>query len=92
MIRPDHDAIDMKPLPNTICPLCGGANHCAPASLGTLEVECWCTKVVIDREALARVPADSIDKACLCPRCAGVLGTPAIDLCGDADDPATRGC
>ena len=61
-------------LPNTLCPLCplcGGANQCAPASAGTLDVECWCTKAVISPEALARIPADLVNKACLCPRCAG---------------------
>lgn len=67
----------MKPLPNTICPLCGGANECAPSSSGSLDVECWCTKATISREALARVPAESVNKACLCPRCAGVVGEAA---------------
>jgi hypothetical protein len=62
-----------KPLPNTICPLCGGSNQCAPASTGTLDAECWCTKATISREALARVPPALVDKACLCPRCAAGL-------------------
>jgi hypothetical protein len=69
----------MKALPNTTCPLCGGANQCAPASTGSLETPCWCTQVTISREALARIPADSIDRACLCPRCAGVLDAPGIE-------------
>ena len=60
----------MQALPRTLCPLCGGANHCAPASAGRLDVECWCTRTTVSREALARVPADLVDKACLCPRCA----------------------
>ena len=71
----------MKALPNTICPLCGGANRCAPAAAGTLDVPCWCTQARISREALSRIPADLVDKACLCPRCAGVL---------DAGDPDPR--
>lgn len=57
-------------LPNTVCPLCGGANHCAPASAGSLDVTCWCATVSVSKEALARVPADLVNKACLCPRCA----------------------
>ena len=70
----------MQPLPNHICPLCGGANQCAPAKAGTLEVECWCTTASISPEALARVPAELVRKACLCPRCAaGVRGQPAPD-------------
>lgn len=63
----------MEPLPNTVCPVCGGSNHCAPAAAGTFDVECWCTKAIIRPEALARVPANQIDKACLCPRCAAGL-------------------
>jgi hypothetical protein len=55
----------MNALSNTICPLCGGANQCAPASAGTLDVECWCTQATISRDALARVPAELVDKACL---------------------------
>jgi len=60
----------MKAMPNSTCPLCGGANQCTPAASGTLDVECWCMTASISSEALARVPADLVDKACLCPRCA----------------------
>jgi hypothetical protein len=52
------------------CPLCGGSNECAPAQTGNLNTPCWCTTVSISTETLARVPADQINKACLCPRCA----------------------
>ena len=64
----------MKVLPNTRCPVCGASNQCAPASAGTFEVECWCTTASISAEALARIPMESIDKACLCPRCASGIG------------------
>lgn len=60
----------MQALPETRCPLCGGANQCAPAQTGKLDVECWCSTAAISPQALARVPADKINKACLCPRCA----------------------
>ena len=60
----------MKALANPLCPLCDDPNQCAPASCGSLDVECWCTRVSISREALARVPGEFRDKACLCPRCA----------------------
>lgn len=59
-------------LPNTLCPLCGGANSCVPASTGRLDGDCWCSKTVISPAALARVPADLVNKACLCPRCAAL--------------------
>lgn len=60
----------MHPLPNHLCPLCGAANQCAPARAGRFDVECWCTSTPVSTEALARVPAELVDKACLCPRCA----------------------
>jgi len=62
------------PLPNVICPLCGGANECAPAESGRFDLECWCRTVRISAEALARIPPELAGKACLCPRCAAVGG------------------
>lgn len=67
----------MSALPHAVCPLCGGANRCAPAASGTLDVPCWCTRATVSREALERVPAEWRGKACLCPRCAGVVDPPA---------------
>jgi hypothetical protein len=63
----------MQSLPNYVCPLCGGANQCAPAEAGRLDVDCWCTKASVSPDALARVPAHLVNKACLCPRCAADL-------------------
>ena len=73
-----HRATAMQPLPNPICPLCGGANQCAPARAGSLDVECWCTTDPVSQAALARVPTHLVNKACLCPRCAA--GLPAPDI------------
>ncbi len=66
----------MQALPNHICPLCGGANQCAPAQAGSLDVTCWCTTAPVSKAALARVPAHLVNKACLCPRCAAGLPPP----------------
>ncbi|TAK96949.1 MAG: hypothetical protein EPO09_05130 [Aquabacterium sp.] len=66
-------------LPNHVCPLCGGANQCAPAKAGHLDVACWCTTTPISPQALALIPPDLINKACLCPRCAGGLNLPDKD-------------
>lgn len=63
----------MQPLPNTTCPLCGGSNQCTPANTGRFDPECWCTKAAISPEALAKIPAAMVNKACLCPRCAAGL-------------------
>ena len=60
----------MTPLANTACPLCGGANQCLPASTGTFDIECWCTKVPVSPEALAELAPELVGQACLCPRCA----------------------
>jgi hypothetical protein len=62
----------MQPLPNALCPLCGGPNRCAPAAAGRFDVACWCTQAAVSREALARVPEAQRDQACLCPACAAV--------------------
>ncbi|EYC52438.1 hypothetical protein AZ34_16170 [Hylemonella gracilis str. Niagara R] len=59
-----------QPLPNLTCPLCGGANQCAPARAGTFDLPCWCRTTPVSAEALARVPAELRGRACLCPRCA----------------------
>jgi hypothetical protein len=59
----------MTPLPNHACPVCGGPNGCAPAQGGDFDVRCWCMDVVPSADALAAVPADQVDRACLCRRC-----------------------
>lgn len=68
---------ELTPLPNSTCPLCGGANQCAPARAGTFDVECWCRTTPVRPEALARVAPEQRGQACLCPRCA-VAGERAL--------------
>lgn len=68
----------LETLPNHICPLCGGANQCAPAKAGSLDVACWCTTAEISPQALALIPAELVNKACLCPRCAAGLNLPDL--------------
>jgi hypothetical protein len=60
----------MQPLPNEICPLCGGPNGCIPAAGGSFDMPCWCAGVTVDPAALARVPEDARGRACLCRACA----------------------
>jgi hypothetical protein len=60
----------LPPLPNLACPLCGAANECAPAMQGKFGAECWCTRVSVSQEALARIPDELKGKACLCRACA----------------------
>jgi hypothetical protein len=68
-----------EPVDPTRCPLCGQPNACARAAApGGSEVECWCTALRFDAALLARVPASSARRACICLRCqraaAGALG------------------
>lgn len=62
------------------CPLCGQANRCAmelERSSGIAQAPCWCTTQSVDPEALAQLPPEALNQACLCPRCAaGPLSTP----------------
>jgi hypothetical protein len=62
--------MNVAPLPDLTCPLCGGANQCAPADTGSFETDCWCRTADINPEALARIAPEAVNKACLCPRCA----------------------
>jgi hypothetical protein len=60
----------MDAKPNLTCPVCGDPNACAPAATGSLASPCWCTEVVVDSTALARVSENQREEACLCARCA----------------------
>ncbi|MCC5844413.1 MAG: cysteine-rich CWC family protein [Verrucomicrobia bacterium] len=53
------------PDPST-CPLCGRPNHCGACSNAA---SCWCAEIVIPAELIARVPAASRNKACICGLC-----------------------
>ena len=66
------------PLPNLVCPLCGGANQCAPATSGHMDTPCWCQTASISAEALTRIPPELVMKACLCPRCATAVEGDAV--------------
>lgn len=59
-----------QPLPNALCPLCGGPNACVPAACGRFDVGCWCRDASFAPELLARVPAVSRGLACVCAACA----------------------
>ncbi|UCU98923.1 cysteine-rich CWC family protein [Acidovorax radicis] len=53
----------------TRCPLCGRSNRCAVEAGGAAQ-GCWCMTAPIAPEALAPIPADQRNLACLCPECA----------------------
>ncbi|MGP8202295.1 MAG: cysteine-rich CWC family protein [Limisphaerales bacterium] len=51
------------------CPLCGQSNDCQRCSTGAHIGPCWCARVEIPDELLARVPVELRDRACLCRNC-----------------------
>ncbi|MBD2836270.1 cysteine-rich CWC family protein [Pseudomonas sp. JM0905a] len=57
----------------TRCPLCGQSNQCTQADPTRAGQACWCFTAKIDPAALERIPAQEIDRACLCPHCAQAL-------------------
>jgi hypothetical protein len=59
-----------EPRRNLLCPLCGGANACAPARSGDFGQPCWCQAATFSAALLARVPEPLRDLACVCAACA----------------------
>jgi hypothetical protein len=53
----------------TRCPLCGEPNDCQLCTTDAYKGPCWCTKVKIPEELLARVPAELRNRACICRKC-----------------------
>ncbi|WP_371365688.1 cysteine-rich CWC family protein [Pseudomonas sp. QL9] len=60
----------MTDIDPTRCPLCGQRNRCAQADPAADGASCWCFETAIDPVALQRIAPESVDRACLCPRCA----------------------
>lgn len=51
------------------CPLCGGPNNCQLCAPVASPGPCWCYRVAIPAELLARVPENFRDRACVCRAC-----------------------
>jgi len=51
------------------CPLCGGPNECQLCTSAAYKGPCWCALVNIPEKLLARVPAESRNRACICRDC-----------------------
>ncbi|MGA8008179.1 MAG: cysteine-rich CWC family protein [Thiomonas sp.] len=52
------------------CPLCGQPNQCTLAAGGDAGRTCWCSRVEIAPQTLARIPAACLGVACICAQCA----------------------
>jgi hypothetical protein len=61
----------MNPEPDpTRCPLCDQPNACALAKSGAAaRAECWCAARPFPAALLARLPAASVGRACICQAC-----------------------
>jgi len=65
-----------EPVDPTRCPLCGQPNACVKAAApGGSAAECWCAALRFDAALLARVPAASAGRACICQRCARAVAS-----------------
>ncbi|HSC64035.1 MAG TPA: cysteine-rich CWC family protein [Caldimonas sp.] len=75
-----------RPAPSLRCPLCGGANACAPARSARFDTPCWCEGATFPAELLARIPAPLRGVACVCAACAARAGSaaPATGITGPA--------
>ena len=72
-----------------LCPLCGEANACQLCAVATHKGPCWCVRVEIPGELLARVPESLHNRACLCQNCVNAFNREQ-DL-GRLAPPATGG-
>lgn len=61
---------ELQQVNQQVCPRCGAGNSCAMAVGDGGAETCWCMGVVISPQALARVPDELKNQACLCPDCA----------------------
>ena len=51
------------------CPLCRQPNDCQLCTLSASQGPCWCVRVEIPDELLARVPVELRNRACICRNC-----------------------
>lgn len=70
------------------CPVCGDHNGCAAVAAGRARcTDCWCFRVTIAADALARIPEALRGQACLCARCAAAApGEPPVQGNGRVRD------
>ena len=69
---------------DTLCPVCGGANHCRIANGCLYKGVCWCEQANVPAHVLRFLAEKQPDPACLCRRCLTALAHHARNL----DEPA----
>ncbi|RKP46717.1 hypothetical protein D7Z26_24220 [Cohnella endophytica] len=50
------------------CPLCGRDNDCGNLA-GLPQGACWCSKAEFPEDIFKRIPADRLNKSCICQAC-----------------------
>jgi cysteine-rich CWC protein len=73
----------MKAQPKSVCPVCNGANDCAPARTGNLATPCWCAEMSIGDAVMGRVPEHARNRSCVCSTCAGARHATLPKAVGD---------
>jgi hypothetical protein len=58
-----------EPCAAGVCPLCRRVNDCRQCVVETYKGPCWCERVEMPAELLARVPAELRNRACICAVC-----------------------
>ncbi len=58
-----------SPVERSECPLCGRANQCQLCTISPYKGSCWCERMRIPEELLARVPTAWRGEACVCLEC-----------------------
>jgi len=53
----------------SLCPLCGGLNDCQLSSFAAYKGPCWCAKVKVPDELIAKIPVEYRNQACICRAC-----------------------
>ena len=52
------------------CPFCREPNACQRSTSATAQNgPCWCASIKLPSDLLARVPANALNKSCICQRC-----------------------
>ena len=54
------------------CPICGGPNQCGEINPEhRIDGRCWCAFETFPKAIFDLVPADKLNKACICRTCLG---------------------
>jgi len=59
-----------NPIDTSICPVCGGPNHCGEIDpQRNRDSRCWCARETFPPGIFKLVPDDKRGKSCICRQC-----------------------